>query len=156
MAQIPVPLIGKNVTSVTLTGQSVSANGTFSNGSSYNVSLKWQNVAYAINPVREEINAQNTGYLNEVIIAYGSSAHLEIYKVNDGTDPDVLFPLIYNYSYVLLQWVEGSASGSTQTFSYYGVLGEFQSGFQGRGKQIASLELGPCDIGSSPLTRVLT
>lgn len=147
-----MPQTGKHLISVVLTGQSVSTAGVLSDSTSVaTVSAVIDGLDESYAPEREEINALNTTRRNEVVLSDGNSYTLRVFKVNNGSDPQPMRTLIQSFDYFKLVWVEGTG-GSAKTATAYGVRGAYSDGFNGRGKQIASLELGPVDVGAAQVT----
>ena len=155
MAKVPNPLLGRHLTYFRITAQSVAADGTLSDATTSDVLAQLDGSSLQGQPEHEEINAMNTTRRNMVVISEGDSLSLNIFKVNNGDDPNPLFDLWNQYDYYKVIWHEGTASGSVQTCTYYGVRGDLDTSIQGRGKQIATLSMLPCDIGSAQFTRTL-
>lgn len=152
MATVPNPLLGRHLTYFQITPQSVADNGTLSDGSSVNLLAQLDGSALQGQPEHEEINAMNTTRRNMVVISEGDTLSINIFKVNNGNNPNPLFAIWNSYDYFKVIWHEGTATGSIQTCTYYGVRGDLDTSIQGRGKQIASLSLLPADIGSAQFT----
>ena len=168
--KIALPRRARDLVQVTIAGLAVAADGTLSVDSDY-VTLATSDLAgnpatsgptnqgflrskgLSESPEDQEINALNTTQRHMVTISDGFHLTLDIFLVNDTRDPNPLFTLIGIYGYFLVQWVEGTAEGSIEVVSFYGKRGEFSTGTDGRGEQIASLQLGPCDPGVPQLTR---
>lgn len=165
-ATIPMPLLGRHLTSVVITGQTVSSAGVLSDGTSIIVAAappNAQNVfrtgQFSSEPEAVEVNAANTSQRNEIVVSDGMSLTLEIFKVNNGNDPDPLMALHLAYDVFKVVWVEGTVIGSVQTCTFYGRRGNLTTGIQGRGEQIAEAQFGPVDPGAptvAQFSRVLS
>lgn len=153
MATIPVPQLGKDLTAVALIPQAVSAAGVLSDGTSVNLLAKMRGLRLSTTVERTEINAMNTTRQNEVILSTGRSLSLDIFLVNNGTDPNPLETAIESADYFKVTWTVGSATGSIEAYTFYGVRGSLELNLEGRGEHIASLELGPVDIGAAQVSR---
>jgi len=167
-----LPRRGRDLVQCTIAGLAIAANGVISVGSAY-VSLTTS--PFAANPATpgfvnqsvlrtkgltespedQEINALNTTQRHMVTISDGFNLTLDIFLVNDTRDPNPLLTLIASYDYFLVQWAEGASGGSQEVCALYGKRGEFSTGTDGRGEQMASLQLGPCDPGIAQFTRTL-
>jgi hypothetical protein len=172
---VPRPQLGRHNTAATpatafvLVPLTVAADGTLSVGtlpsgltgtafptvfglSGNGVSLRAQRRgnSWADNVERSEINSASSRIQNEVILSEGITASLEIFAVNNGTDPNPLRTLTNNFDYFMLVWIMGTATGSIETQAIIGVRGNLDTSMQGRGETIATFELGPCDPGVAP------
>ena len=151
VSQVYNPLIGRHVTSFVLTPLTIAANGAVTNGTPVALTGSLDGLSHSIRPTHEEISPVNSVIQNNVLIDEGSNVSLSIIKVNDGTSPDKLRDAVLAASHFRLVWIEGTgASARTQTMR--GIRGNYESGVQGKGKIIASLELLSVDFGADSFT----
>lgn len=155
MATIPQFLLGRGLTSVVITPQSVSAAGVLSDGAAKTVTTVVDSIQKTINPVHEEINPVNSTRANNVITHDDGGLTLSIIEVNNGSDPNPLEAIVLTNDVFKVVFTKGTATGSTVTWTDYFVRGQCSFGISGRGKQIATLELLQVDAGSSTSTRAL-
>lgn len=149
MATLPLPQKGSHLTSVVLTGQLVSTAGVLSDSTvsaTLSAVIDGLNEEYNVNT--EEISALNSTRQNNVILDEGANLTFQVFKVNNGSTPTALRNLYNSFDYFKAAWVEGTG-GSQETKTGYGLRGGLTTGFQGKGKQIASLTLLPVDVGSA-------
>lgn len=152
MATIPLFQVGKNLISGVLVGQLVSTVGVLADSTSTaTISAVYEGLAYDWTVENEEINALNTIRQNMVPLADGVNMNLSVLKVNNGTDPQPLRTLFQTYDYFKFTSVEGTGGSAKTSVGYYSRAG-YNDGWSGRGKQIASLNLAPIDIGSAQVT----
>lgn len=152
-----IPQLGKHLTSVVITGQSVSAAGVFSDGSSpaaVTITTRMDGIDYELAADHEEISSLNSPRQNNVITSDGATCSIDTFKVANG-DPEPLRTLVAAYDYFKLVWVEISGT-AVYTCTYYGVRGTARGGFRGKGKQMAGLNFLPADIGGPNFTVVVT
>lgn len=97
-----------------------------------------------------EINSASSHFENEVILTDAFSAHLEIFAVNNGTDPNPIRTMTQSYDYFMLVWIMGTATGSIETHALVGRRGNLDVNAEGRGETVCTFDLGPCDPGVSP------
>lgn len=155
MPSIPQFLLGRDLTSVVITPQTVAANGALSDGTAKTVTTVVDSIQASINPVHEEINPVNSTLANNVITHDDSSLTLSIIEVNNGSDPNPLEAIVLTNDVFKVVFTKGTATGSTVTWTGYFTRGSCNFGISGRGKQIASLELLQVDAGASTFTRAL-
>lgn len=150
MATVPLHQLGKHYVSGVLTPQSVSTAGVLADVATAAVTITAviNQSTVRLTPEHEEINALNTTRRNQVITSDGATVSLSVLKVNNGGDPTPLRTAVYAYDYFKYTQIEGTG-GSARTTTAYFTRGEYSDGFQGRGQQVASLELVECDPGTS-------
>ena len=148
MASIPVYQLGKHLTSVVLTPQTVAANGGLSDGTAVTVTTYIDSLSESLNDQTEEISAVNSTRQHLEKLDSGHEITLSIIKVNNGNDPNPLRTMFLANSVVKIAYTEGTGS-SAKTITTYARITNVASGTQGKGKQIASMTLGPVDAGAS-------
>ena len=162
----PRPQLGIHLTSVTISGLQVAASGALSVGTTVVVGTVPPSVANVVrhvnftdSPGHQEINAMNNAQRNQVITDDGQTLDLQIYNVNNGNDPSPLVNLWLNYNYFYVVWVEGTVPGAIYTHYFYGVRGDLEKPFEGRGEQLATAHFLEMDPGAPTIpqyTRILT
>jgi len=154
MASIKNYLKGAHLTSVVITPQSVAANGTMTDGTPVTVTTTIDSIQETFAAVNEEIAAVNSTRTNPVRVADSVGLSIAIIKVNNGSDVNPLKTLVLNYDIFKVAWTEGTVTSFAKTTTIYGTRGTLQSGIQGRGKQIATLDFESVDAGSATVTVV--
>lgn len=171
----PLPQLGVDLTSVVVSGLAPSSTGVLTVGGYVTVGALPPNV-YNVNrrtnvtgsPGHQEINAMNTQQRNQVITDRGYTLELQIFNVTStntnvngngnagganqygvsvANDPSPLAFMWLNYDYFMVQWVEGSIPGSIYTNTFYGVKGDLEKPFEGRGEQLTTMRLLEMDPG---------
>ena len=150
MPTIPVWLLGKNVTAVSITGQALTGATLADSGSAVALLAKTQGINHSITPELQEINSMNSTRQNNVILSDGFQFTINCLMVNDGTDPAPLRTLVNTFDYLKVVFTKGSG-GSAETYTAYCVRGAYNEDMQGRGAGICSLVLEAIDAGSSTL-----
>jgi hypothetical protein len=151
MATIPLWQLGKHLTSVVITAQTVSTVGVLADSTApaaVTLTAYMDGLSVELANDEEEINALNSTRLNMVGLADGANVNLDVIKVNNSSDPQPLRTLILAADYFKVVHAEGTG-GSAKTSTYYGKRGTYRDDFRGRGKQIASLSLSTIDVGSA-------
>lgn len=157
MATIPVWLKGKDLTTVTIYPQTVGTAGALTDASTKALTTVVDSIQLNMNPTLENINAVNVPRANNVVVEDDGSLTLSIIEVNNASDPDPLGLVIQTADYLKCTFVKGTTAGSIQTWTGYFARGAYSQGVQGKGKQVASLELHLADTGStSYLTRTIS
>jgi hypothetical protein len=138
---------------VIITPQAVATDGVLSDVSTAAVTVTTtiESLQLQLEPNKEEISALNSTRQNMVILDDGATLDIAAISVNNGSNPRPLKTLALAYDYFKAVWVEGTG-GSQKTNTFYGGRGPYSDGFQGKGKQIANFQLGPCDIGSAQIS----
>jgi hypothetical protein len=146
------PELGKHLTAVTITPQTVSAAGVFSDTTPViNALATIENIALDLTANLEEISALTSVRDNNVITSDAYSISLQVFKVNGSTDPDKLKNAFFTADYFKIAYTEGTVSGGIKTTTAYAVRGNYSGGFQGKGKQIATASFMCVDAGSDSI-----
>ncbi len=154
MATIPTYRIGRHLTAITITGQTVSVTpgsvGLLADGvgASVNLLAVLETMRSTLRAQKEEISPSTSIREHMVNIADGQSLRLDVIEVNNGTDPTPLNTLVMTYGIFKVSWVIGTITGFIKTKTAYYSRGDYEDGQAGKGKQIASLTLDPVDVGS--------
>lgn len=136
-------LQGRHWTSAVLTPVSVGADGTTTevtaNAMTLTTVVKSNNKSLRINTV-------NITPVNQVLTAFAGeeddwSLSCGVLQVNDTSSPNPIWEERATYSYFKLVLVEGTKTGSTGTYTFYGIMNELDAGIEGKGEQIASFSL---------------
>ena len=148
MAINPQYQLGRHLISCVVTPQTVAANGALTDGTGITISAVMESTDQSLRPTNEEISPINSTRDNMVRVSDGHFLSLSILKVNGGTDPAPLRTAILAGDIFKVVIVEGTGTSARTTTAYY-TRGEYNDGFQGKGKQIARLSLEPVDVGAS-------
>lgn len=153
MPAIPIFQRAAHITTITIAGCTVAANGDLTAGSAVSIKAKLTMLDDQIEPQHDEINPITSGRLNNVLIADGWRVRLEILNVNDGTDPDVFMTAIYSYDIIKLIYVVGTATNSIGTKTLYGVRGTKGLSTNGRSALKSTLDLLCVDVGATDFVK---
>jgi len=154
MATVKNYLKGAHLTSVVITPQTVAASGTLTDGTGVTITTTIDSISETFAALNEEIAAVNSTRTNPVRVADSIAISIAVIKVNNGTDVNPLLTLILSNDIFKIVWTEGTVSTFAKTKTLYATRGTLQSGIQGRGKQIATLDFESVDAGSATLTVV--
>lgn len=149
MASIPVWMLGKHLTAVTIYPQTIGTAGALTDASTKALTAVIDSLSLSISPNLENINAVNVNRANNVVIEDDVSLNLSIIEVNNTGDPSVLGTVVLSNDVFRCVFTKGTATGSQATWQTYASRGNYQEGVQGKGKQIATLELHVVDTGST-------
>ena len=148
MATIALKQLGRHLTSVVITGQTISTAGVLSDSTNVaTLTAKMEGLDESLEANLEEISSLNSVKDNYVVTSDSFSGTLEIQKVNDSTDPNPLRTLWGLHDNFKLAWTEGTG-GSAKTVTMYIVRERMGASFRGKGKQIASLSFRNADTGT--------
>lgn len=153
MATIPQWLLGRHLVAITITPQTITAAGVLGDGTASALVAVADSVSLSLVPAHEEINPVNSVRANNVITHDDGSVQVGIIEVHDGSDPDPLEALVVAGDVFKVVFTKGTKSGSVKTWTGYFTRGNCSFGIQGRGKQIASLELLQVDAGVNTMVR---
>lgn len=157
MPTIPKFLEGTDLTAVTIYPQTVGTAGALTDASTKALTTVVDSIQLNLTPVLENINTVTSPRANNVVIEDDGSLSLSIIEVNNASDPDPLGLVVKTNDYFKCVFTKGTQAGSIQTWTGYFSRGNYSQGVQGKGKQIASLELHLVDTGATDyLTRSIT
>jgi hypothetical protein len=148
---VPRYLLGRHLTAVTLTPQTVAADGTLSNGTPVTLTAVVDSLQDDLNANTEEISAVNSTRQNNVVLDDGASLQLAVIRVNNGTDPAPLRTAFGLTDVFKVAYTEGTGSSAKVITGYY-TRSSVSGGFQGKGKQIGTFAFIPVDAGSNTYT----
>lgn len=149
--QVPKPQLGQHLTIFTVRPQAVSAAGVLSDtGSAISLWGVRRGLGLQTSVEKTEINSASRTQQNEVILSQGRSMNIDIWLVNNASDPNPLETLIESYDYFKVEWTTGTVTGSIEANAFYGLRGNKSLTLEGRGEHIATLELGPVDVQWAP------
>lgn len=143
MVSIPVWLVGKHVTAVTLTPQSVASDGTITDTTPVATMVGHvDEVTISMRSENEEISPMNTTRLNHVQLKVGTTITIHEILKSNGTN-----------------YLATAATGATavfkvlvtrggQGFTFYGLLESYEEGLR-RGKSTGSMTLAMLDISAA-------
>lgn len=152
MPSIPIFVLAKHITAVALTPQVVASNGALSNGSPIAVQALLRDLDVEFESQTDEINPITSGRLNNVLIADGYRAAIEVLGANIGADPDPIMASILSADIYKLAYTHGSG-GSARTTTIYGVRARKITKTQGRGALAFRFELLCVDVGPTDFVR---
>lgn len=155
MATIPLWLLGKHLTALNIYPQTVSTAGVLSDAATSALLTQSDSIQLSLSPSTENITAVNVPRANSVIVEDDASLNVSIIEVNNTSDPSKLGTYVGTYDYYKVVFTKGNATGSTATWTGYFTRGEYSEGVSGKGKQIASLQLHVCDVGSAAVAKSL-
>lgn len=145
--------LGRHWTSAVVTPVSAAADGTTTDVTASAVTFNGKlNNNKAIRMVTSPLSPVDAVLTNNVKEEDDWELSMSILKYNNTSDPNPLWTIRGSYDVVKLVLVEGTATGSTVTYTFYGLLSEVVDGIEGKGGQIASFTLLP--VGIAP-TRVV-
>jgi hypothetical protein len=148
---VPRYLLGRHLTAVTLTPQTVAADGALSNGTPLTLTTVIESLQDELNANTEEISAVNSTRQNNVVLDDGASLTLVVISVNNGNDPEPLRTAFGASDVFKVSYTRGTGSSARVTTGYY-TRSSLSGGFQGKGKQIGTFTFLPADAGSNTYT----
>lgn len=140
MATIPNWLLGRHLTSVTLTGQSVDASGNMSAGTAQPMTTLIENIEFGVDPALVQVNAVNDTVANYMLPL--DDYTITITEIIRANATPVLLLFAANYAVGYFVFTRGS-----NTFAMYCIRGAFADGVKDPGKNTVSLTLRPVGIG---------
>jgi len=141
-------LLAKHITAVTVTPQTVAANGALSAATAIGLAAKLRDLDDEAETSTDEINPITSGRLNNVPIADGYRCAIEFLGVNDGTDPDPMMTAWLAYDIFKLAYVIGTGS-SQKTKTIYGCRARKSFKTQGRLAPSLRFEILCVDVGAT-------
>lgn len=148
MPSIPVFLLAKNITAVTVTPQSVAANGALTGATAIALAAKLRDLDDELETQTEEINPITSGRLNNVPIADGYRCAIEFLGVNDGTDPDPMMTAWLAYDIFKIAYTIGSGT-SVKVKTIYGCRARKSFKTNGKGAPSLRFEILCVDVGAT-------
>jgi len=142
MAAIPSWLLGRHVTTITVTGATSDIYGTLTLANTFG-SLTGQLASVKIRstPTKENISSVDSAIAHNVITEENSSLELEEILRLQGTQQVLPF-MAANFTYMRVVF-----SRAGNTYTYWGSRGEFEDGIESKGKNTCRLSLDQIDIG---------
>ncbi|TXH19681.1 MAG: hypothetical protein E6R03_00225 [Hyphomicrobiaceae bacterium] len=149
MPNIPLWLTGKHFTSMVMRRQAVGTDGALTNAGSDVTLTNYKNgFEFSIDPTVENINADNSTWEHEVIVADALRASVDLLMPHVGGDPNPVLAEFLAADIYKFTWVYGSGT-SQKTQVAYMKRGPIRTNSTGRGAVKVSFELGPVDAGAS-------
>lgn len=153
MPSIPVWLVAKNITAVTVTPQTVAANGSLSDGTPIALAAKLRDIDDELETQTEEINPITSGRLNNVPIADGYRCAIEFLGVNDGNDPDPMMTAWLASDIFKIAYTIGTASGSVKVKTIFGCRSRKSFKTNGKGAPQLRFEILCVDVGATDFVK---
>jgi hypothetical protein len=146
--QIPLWLLGKDFTVVSITPQTVSNVGVLSDGTAVTLTRLKTSLSINIDPQKEAINDDASLWEHNVVLADSFSFSLEVLmtKVN-GTSPNKLYDALAA-SDICKLIVTFGAGTSTRTHTLYGSRSGYSFSSAGRGSVRETLSFDSVDTGT--------
>lgn len=148
MPSIPVWLRAAHITAVTVTPQTVAANGALSDGTPIALAAKLRDLDDELEDQTEEINPITSGRLNNVPIAQGYRCAIEFLGVNDATDPDPILTAWLANSIFKLAYAVGTGD-SARVKTIYGCRSRKSFKTNGKGAPSLRFEILCVDVGAT-------
>ena len=145
MAAVPVWLLGRHLTAVTLTQQSVAADGTLTPGTGSAIktlTALCNRVKLRSNPMLEDVGPVNKTKANNVILQDDFTLEIEVLLKSSGENP--LAAAVTASDYFVCVFTRGG-----QTWTQTVVRGEFDDGVENQGKNTSTLVLHCADISAT-------
>ncbi len=147
MVAIPTWLLGRHVTAITITGQTVAADGTLStSGSARSLVGRLDEITFNQENETEEIQALDKRAKNPVIVSSGSSfTFIEILRSNDATvtPTNILADVGQLFDYILVSCTRGG-----RIWAGYFVIKSYQESIR-RGKSTGQLTVETVDVSTA-------
>ena len=153
MADRPTWLIGRNMSTVTITGVTAGTDGTLTDATGTGVQdivTKFEEITFNSEPITEEISAASSDKAHTVILQEANSATVRCIlqtarRTGESTNnqPDALSHLAATYSILKLTFAR-----SGRTYTLYGCRGAYSETIA-KGRSTATLTLLPLDPGQT-------
>ena len=142
MAVVQPWKLGVDLTSVTLTGQTVGADGTLTPSTVYTLTALIDSLAVEDEVETVEVRAVNSTARTELMIGTGVTVRVrEIKKRNAASKVGLLKK---NFTHAVLEYIEG-----TETRNITGLIGNVSDGTRDKGQNNAEVVLLPCGIAAT-------
>jgi len=155
MTAIPTWIRGRDVQSVVLTGQTVAADGTLTNGSSpaaQTVTASLAFVRVSQRPQKDNVSPVTSPRANNVIGEDDSQTEIGLLINGSGvTNPLATLCAAYDIIKLVFQRKITGASTTGDTWTHYASRGDFDEVIDSKTKNLTTLVIDQVDIGSAPL-----
>lgn len=141
MAAIPSWLLGRHVTTITVTGVLADNFGNLTLSTTGSLTGQLASVKIRSTPTKENISSVDSAIAHNVITEENSSLELEEILRLQGSQQVLPFMATY-FSYMRVVF-----SRAGNTYTYWGSRGEFEDGIESKGKNTCRLSLDQIDIG---------
>ena len=141
MAAIPSWLLGRHVTTITVTGVLADNFGNLTLSTTGSLTGQLASVKIRSTPTKENISSVDSAIAHNVITEENSSLELEEILRLQGTQQVLPF-MAANFTYMRVVF-----SRAGNTYTYWGSRGEFEDGIESKGKNTCRLSLDQIDIG---------
>lgn len=141
MAAIPSWLLGRHVTTITVTGVLADNFGNLTLSTTGSLTGQLASVKIRSTPTKENISSVDSAIAHNVITEENSSLELEEILRLQGAQQVLPF-MAASFSYMKVVF-----SRAGNTYTYWGSRGEFEDGIESKGKNTCRLNLDQIDIG---------
>lgn len=141
MAGIPSWLLGRHVTTITVTGVLADNFGNLTLSTVGSLTGQLASVKIRSTPTKENISSVDSAIAHNVITEENSSLELEEILRLQGAQQVLPF-MAANFTYLKVVF-----SRAGNTYTYWGSRGEFEDGIESKGKNTCRLNLDQIDIG---------
>lgn len=141
MAAIPSWLLGRHVTTITVTGVLADNFGNLTLSTTGSLTGQLASVKIRSTPTKENISSVDSAIAHNVITEENSSLELEEILRLQGSQQVLPF-MAANFTYLKVVF-----SRAGNTYTYWGSRGEFEDGIESKGKNTCRLNLDQIDIG---------
>lgn len=141
MAAIPSWLLGRHVTTITITGVLSDNFGNLTLSTTGSLTGQLASVKIRSTPTKENISSVDSAIAHNVITEENSSLELEEILRLQGAQQVLPF-MAASFSYMKVVF-----SRAGNTYTYWGSRGEFEDGIESKGKNTCRLNLDQIDIG---------
>ena len=144
---LPNWLLTKNMTLLTMTGVSIAADGTATDGTARSILVQIKTDELRNEATTEELSASSSGLDNYVKISQGTFYDFEgIQRGNDTVNTQTINAARYikdNFDYVKISRTQGGINTSA-----YFLIKNFKDNNKDKGGVMFSFSLEPCDVGA--------
>lgn len=147
MAAVNPFLLGRGLSQMTITPQSVAADGTLTDGTAGSLLATFKTFSFTQDNNTEEVSASSSKRQNMIIVDGGTSINFTgLLFSNDsvGSPVNVARAQVQNADYIKAIWNSGGI-----VFRCFGIVDKYEEEVSGKGAVTYSLSLSPVDIGSA-------
>lgn len=148
MATIGQYMLGRQNVSVTLYPQTIGTSGILADASTKAITGFLDSFSLNLTPTKENISAVNSPRANNVVIEDDFSGSFSVIKKHDASDPNILATIVLTNDVFKCIVVNGTTTGSVETWTFFMVRGNLTDGINGKGKQVSTLEFSAVDTGT--------
>ncbi len=148
MASITPYMLARHNASVTIYPQTVGTSGILADASTKAITAVLDSFNLNLTPTKENISAVNSPRANNVVIEDDFSGSFSILKVHNAADPNPFATIVLTNDVFKAIVVNGTTTGSVETWTFFFTRGNLTDGINGKGKQVSSLEFSAADTGT--------